>query len=159
MALFTERTTQVRAPLLERLIDFEPSAMHEINPMQTLSIDDMRRSVGRELVRLLNTRGRWNEVESAAGRTVIEYGIADFATSYRVLPEQEEPLARVVERTIAAFEPRLRNARARIEPEARDRRKLRLVIDAVLAVEHVAHDVTYQFTLAGKEGSVMLHED
>jgi type VI secretion system lysozyme-like protein len=102
-------------PLFERLEDDAPFALAEIPAQRTLTPAGLRASVRGELMRLLNTRrGR-----TGARRPldVLDYGLQDWSARDAARAEDRSGLERAVVEAIMAFEPRLRQPRAVVEPE------------------------------------------
>ncbi len=113
-------------PLFERLEDNAPFALAETPAQRTLTPDGLRASVRAELMRLLNTRrGR-----TGARRPldVLDYGLQDWSASNAARAADRSSLERAVVEAILAFEPRLKQARAQIEPEPDAPWRLRLRI-------------------------------
>lgn len=122
-----------RLPLLERLGRDGHGA--------PLDADGLRASVGRELVRLLNTRTG----AAPAGRrlSVVDYGLPDWSSSYGADAEDRQRLARAIERAVRAFEPRLRDPQATVEPHPAGLRQLHVVLAGRLSADNAAGDVRY----------------
>ena len=84
------------------------------------SIAEVYLSVVRELRALLNTRQPVSPrpADNPGPETVITYGLPDFSSLNATSPADRQMLARLMERKIEAFEPRLRNVYVSFEPEA-----------------------------------------
>lgn len=147
----------VRRPLFDRLVDDERHLAREARPRRTYSRAELRRSVRDELWRLFNTRVRLtNERLDAYPRTVIDYGIPDFGTISARNPADRDQLARRLEESIAAFEPRLQEVTVRLSPPGVDSELLSGEIEAMLVVESVREPVRFATTLT--PGSATLDE-
>ncbi|MDQ1469818.1 MAG: type secretion system protein ImpF [Bryobacterales bacterium] len=110
----------------------------------------------RELRCLLNTR-----LPFAAGfsdessQTVVNYGLPDFSHLNSASPADREILARLIERKITAFEPRLRQVRISLEPHPVERGAVTGSMRALLQTESISEPV--EFLLArGKSGGVLV---
>jgi type VI secretion system lysozyme-like protein len=117
-------------PLFERLEDEAPFVSAETPARRSLGPDGLRASVRAELIRLLNTRrGR-----TGARRPldVLDYGLQDWSARDAVRAEDRGGLERAVVEAIMAFEPRLRQPRAQLEPEPDAPWRLRLRIMGTL---------------------------
>jgi type VI secretion system lysozyme-like protein len=117
-------------PLFERLEDNAPFASAETPARRSLGPDGLRASVRAELIRLLNTRrGR-----TGARRPldVLDYGLQDWSARDAARAEDRGGLERAVVEAIMAFEPRLRQPRAQLEPEPDAPWRLRLRIMGTL---------------------------
>lgn len=148
------RSSGARALLFDRFFLPEEEALEEEVPVRVLDTEGLRRSVDRELRRLLNTRSAIPAAE-AEGRplTVLEYGVADFSHLYTRDPKARAAVAAAVERAVAAYEPRLRNARATVH-DGGSERGLRVRIDALMVVGEVVEEVTFEeLVLAGQSHS------
>jgi type VI secretion system protein ImpF len=138
------RTGGARAPLFDRLVDLDPHAAEEAEPLRVLDRAGLRASVRRELERLLNTRCPWPEAALAGRpRTVLEYGMPDFSHLYARGPAARGEIAAMVERTVAAYEPRLRRPRVVVEEDAGSERRLTVRIEGVLVVGEVQEAVSF----------------
>jgi type VI secretion system lysozyme-like protein len=133
-------------PLLERLEDDAPFALAEIPAQRTLTPEGLRASVRAELSRLLNTR---------RGRTgtrrpldVLDYGLQDWSARDAARAEDRSALERAVVEAILAFEPRLRQPRAVVEPEPDAPWLLRLRILGTLDAGNGSWPVAYVAQLA-----------
>jgi len=140
--------TDVRAPLLDRLVDEDPRRASETVPKRALTRRQYRDSVRRDLVWLLNTRAPVPSrfaapagapaTASASGGgelTVLDFGIPDFGDLFTANRRDWSRLARSIERALAAFEPRLANPAVEVAAEPGDIRRLTVVISATLIAE------------------------
>lgn len=128
--------TDVRAPLLERLVDEDPRRASETVPKRALTRRQYRDCVRRDLVWLLNTRTT-TPSRFAGGEelTVLDYGIPDFGDLFTANRRDWTRLARSIERALRAFEPRLADPVVEVEEQAGDIRRLAVVIIATLIAE------------------------
>lgn len=104
----SQSTEGARALLFDRLVDARPSEPVERHPLRVLSVAEVRDSVRRELSRLLNTRSPTPpEVLERRPWTVLDWGLPDYSGWYTRSAPSQERLARLIEATIEAFEPRV----------------------------------------------------
>jgi type VI secretion system protein ImpF len=151
--------TTARASLIDRLVDLNPKSQWEEQPFRTLSREELRESVRRDLEWLLNTRTSFpGSPLDKKDLTVIYYGIPDFGSYSPANPDHQELLAKRITRSISAFEPRLKNVRVIVEPEMPNEKTLRIHIDAVLVVESLREPVSFQTVLQGQTGTLEIHE-
>jgi type VI secretion system protein ImpF len=138
-----------RVPLFDRLVDEHPGQPDLPGPLRTLDRAGLLESVRRELERLLSSRSPL-PAHRLAGRelTVIDYGIPDLADFPADGPEDHARLAAVIERAVAAFEPRLRDVRVRIERPLPERRSLALALEGVLATDRPGEPVSFPTVLS-----------
>lgn len=156
-----ERT--VLTSFLDRLVDHEPRSKSDRSVSFAESVQHLRNSVLRDLEWLLNTRRSVNRgvvLTPEVATSVYNYGLPDMSSMETTLEAHRE-LARNVEETIALFEPRLSNVRARLK-EVGDggKQELHIVIEATLEMdpspERIAFDTridvsTGRFTLADSD--------
>ena len=104
--------------LFERLIDFEPDQPSADEPsMTTLSMAELKASIQREIVRLLDSRSA-GERRPDLGGTVLDYGIADIAHLDAASFADQRRVEQMVRQAIVDFEPRLRRPRVSVSPGA-----------------------------------------
>jgi type VI secretion system protein ImpF len=155
------RSTEVRAPLFDRLFGRETAGRSELRPAKTLDRAGLRVSVRRELGRLFNTRCPL-PADDLRGRerTVIEYGLPDLSVLAPANHADRLRLASILREAIEAYEPRLADVRVTVEtpsPSPGRRQALRARIDAVLVVDDVAESVSFGAHLA-EEGAAVAVE-
>jgi type VI secretion system protein ImpF len=133
--------------LLDRLID--PEAGGTVW-RHGYSVEQMIDAVHRDLEDLLNTRLINIDIPEdcpETRRSLVGYGLPDLASLQAFSPEQRAEIGRVLEATIAHFEPRLRDIRATLlNPTETKERTIKFRIDARLAVEP-APDVAFNTIL------------
>lgn len=132
--------TDVRAPLLERLVDEDPLRASETVPKRALTRRQYRECVRRDLVWLLNTRvsnpSRFAAPSAGKGElTVLDYGIPDFGDLFTANRRDWTRLGRAIERALAAFEPRLASPAVEVAEQSGDIRRLTVVIHATLIAD------------------------
>lgn len=140
-----------RAPLFDR---FEAggegaATLHEWAPARydgmTAVLSALERSIALELHRLLNTRcGATLAVLATRERSVIDYGLPDYAALYTSSLEDRRRLTALVQDTIVAFEPRLRAVQVQIELLGNSRHALRVLIAAQVLVQGRLEPVSFR---------------
>ncbi len=111
-------------------------------------IEQLARSVMRELSNLLNTR-----LPVAAGhgdestQTVINYGLPDFSGLNTSSPGDRAMLELLIARKIEGFEPRLRDVRVALEPHPEARGILVGYFQGRLRTEWVSEAVSFPLSL------------
>ena len=144
-----------RALLFDRLVDEEVHQEEEARPLRVHDEYSLRKSVQQELMRLLNTRcpgTRWPL--DPEDRTVLDYGIPDFSWMSAASGADREELGRIIERAIAAYEPRLRDVQVAFTPSPDNRSAVRGEIHAVLLLEKLKEPVSFQLVITLKEGVI-----
>ena len=144
-----------RALLFERLVDESKGTAGAAISGHRHGDEDLRRSVGVELQRLLNTRSpgvRWPGEELS--RTVLDYGIADFSWMSPSSAGDLQQLARLLEAAIAVYEPRLSGVHIEL------RRSIRRPDAAVGVITGTLHEekVIFPLRFGLKSGVVELGE-
>jgi type VI secretion system protein ImpF len=148
----------VTQPLLDRLIDRDkdrdrdrsiPSSPGS-DPYRTrsASVRGLKASLRRDLEWLLNTRRNplpAPETMAQLSQSLYNYGLPDFSSMSADTPKDRQKLLIEIERTVALFEPRLRNIRATlIEGTSSGIRALRFQIEGSLQMdpspEHISFD-------------------
>jgi type VI secretion system protein ImpF len=136
--------------LIDRLIDLEPGNRKEAHIVQGQSLRQLKDSVRRDLEWLLNSRRSPAEPPARAKelwRSSYCYGLPDLTGMALGTPQARGDLARMLETVIGAFEPRLRNATATLQPSTVGSRMLRFQIEALLLIEPVPARVYFDTTL------------
>jgi type VI secretion system protein ImpF len=100
----------VRLPLLDRLLDADPSSTRDPVTTPAIALETLRAAVRRDLEALLNARRRrWPlpEKETELAASPLGYGIPDATSGAYAQAHRRAELAADVERVIRRFEPRL----------------------------------------------------
>jgi type VI secretion system protein ImpF len=148
-----------RASLIDRLVDRNPRSQWEAQPLRTLTREELKESVRRDLEWLLNTRTPLpGLLLDKKELTVIDYGIPDFGSYSPTNPDHQKLLAQRITRSISVFEPRLQKVNVTVEPEMPDEKTLTIHLDAVLVVESLSEPVSFRTVLQGQAGRVEIHE-
>lgn len=148
----------VTQPLIDRLVDRDndrdrdrsivPSAASDPYRTRAASVRGLKAALRRDLEWLLNTRRNPNAApESLAelSQSLYNYGLPDFSSFSVNSPRDRQFLLLEIERTVALFEPRLRNIRVgMIEGTGTSSRTVRFQIEGSLQMdpspEHVSFD-------------------
>jgi type VI secretion system protein ImpF len=148
------RRPQPRAllPLLDRLIDDNPSDAQDPPMSSAEALEALRRSVRRDLEALLNARRRWRSWPSSLRElqaSPVGFGIPDLSSGALADPKRREEFRAEVEATIRRFEPRLQRVQVTLIGESNPLdATLRLRIDGLLhadpAPEPVAFDTVVE---------------
>ena len=147
-----------RVLLFDRLADENPEAKKERVSYRVYDRDGLRTSVQRELMRLLNTRRAQSDVLDPARATVLDYGISDFSAFSAASPSDRQTLSRLLTTAIAAFEPRLLNARVELSATESDQRSVDGVITGQLRIGEELEPVAFPVLLRRESGSVEILE-
>ena len=135
-----------QASLLDRLIDEDPDNSRESVQYRLLNVRQVKASVVRDLENLLNSRrditvlpAEFHELENS----VVTYGLKDFTGENTDSQKVRQTIRKDVERTIARFEPRLKNVKVDLETGDKKERNLSFRISAMLVVDPIREPVTF----------------
>ncbi|MGH8431367.1 MAG: type VI secretion system baseplate subunit TssE [Solimonas sp.] len=104
------RIGRPQLPLFDRLVDAEPDEQSDRPITVAAAMDALRASICRDLEELLNTRRRWRSWDphlTELDRSLVGYGLPDFASGAFNDPRRREELRLLVEASIRRFEPRI----------------------------------------------------
>ncbi|MDX9788461.1 MAG: type VI secretion system baseplate subunit TssE [Desulfobacterales bacterium] len=146
MARWENDRHNLRTSILDRLVDETPGVSGESVQDRVLSVAQIRASVMQDLEQLLNSRRRI--LQPATGypeviNSLYAYGVADFTASNPKSIAVQQQLRRDIEKTIARFEPRLKNVRVHLETAGQSHRQLRFRITAMLVVEPISEPISF----------------
>jgi type VI secretion system protein ImpF len=148
----------VTQPLIDRLIDNERdrgrdrsipvTAASDPYRARSASVRGLKAALRRDLEWLLNTRRNplaAPESMEELSQSLYNYGLPDFSALSSDAPKDRQKLLVEIERTVARFEPRLRNVRVSlIEGSGAGTRALRFQIEGALQMdpspEHISFD-------------------
>ena len=140
----SHNTGGARALLFERLVDLELERKEEAQPFRVLSRTELWESVRRELGQLLNTRCPVPlRLLGEEERTVINYGIPDFTSLSPQSSNDRKLIGDIIQQTIEAFEPRLRNVRVNVVNYEENERTLQITVEADLLTDSVIEIRSY----------------
>ena len=126
----------LKASIIDRLIDPDSEGT---SWRPGYSTDQMVDSVRRDLENLLNTHMNETELPPEfveVRNSIVAYGIPDLVSNHSAGPMAIERIRLKMEQSIARFEPRLTNVRAKIlRPEAGTTMRLEFEIQATLCVD------------------------
>src|ERR1039458_8925492 len=107
----------VTQPLIDRLMDRDKDRNRDaVDPYRSrsASVRGLKAALRRDLEWLLNTRRNPNAAPDSMvelSQSLFNYGLPDFSALSVNSPKDRQQLLVEVERTVAVFEPRLRNVR------------------------------------------------
>ncbi len=142
----------VTQSVLERLIDLDPSQPSDPPMSRAKSVEKLKASLRRDLEWLLNTRqipggapATFRELENS----LYAYGLPDVSSFNANSSRDRSRLIRMLEDTIARFEPRLAGVKATlVDSGSGVGRQLRFQIEGLLLMdpspEHVSFDTVLQ---------------
>ncbi len=135
--------------LLDRLIDDSPGAGDPAITYQQ-SLRQFKAGLKRDLEWLLNTRQAAEPIAEELRETacsVVNYGLLDVASLIVDSAEDRARLARMLEATIARFEPRLDGVRISMEAPTPLSRRLRFHIEGLLRIDPGPEQIDFDTVL------------
>jgi type VI secretion system protein ImpF len=145
-----ESDQDLRPSVLDRLIDREPRVSSEEALRGSQHLARVKEAVKRDLEWLLNSRqllaDRPPELKHLAN-SLLTFGMPDFSTSMLSNTNDQDRLRRVVQETIARFDPRLAAVQVTLVEGREFDRSLHFRIDALLRVEPSPLPVTFDSVL------------
>ncbi|HXP84554.1 MAG TPA: type VI secretion system baseplate subunit TssE [Bryobacteraceae bacterium] len=152
----------VTPSVLDRLIDMEPRQAEDSPSTRAQSVRRLRLAVRRDLEWLLNTRRNPDEApESLAelSQSVYNYGLPDFSAVSLNSPKDRDWLLVEVERTVALFEPRLKDVRVTLLDTPGVNRVLHFQIEGMLQMDPAPEQVSFDTVLQLTNGEYQIRGD
>jgi type VI secretion system protein ImpF len=152
-----EPEQSVSLSFLDRLIDLEPKSATEGPPSRAKSVRQLKVSLRRDLEWLLNTRRRpdaagseYRELE----KSLFNYGLPDITSIAHDSHQDRQRLNRMLEQTLALFEPRLSRIRVvPLEELTGAKHILRFQIEALLDMDPAPEMITFDTVLQLSSGA------
>lgn len=135
-----------QASLLDRLIDEDPKSPGEPARQRLLDERKIKACVVRDLENLLNSRrsiAQLPEQFRELNNSVATYGLKDFTAENTDSQKVRQTIRKDVERTIARFEPRLRDVKVELATGGNKERNLSFHIAAILVVDPIREPVAF----------------
>jgi type VI secretion system protein ImpF len=141
------RARRAQLPLLDRLVDADPSQSSDTPLSASAAMEAIRVSICNDLEELLNTRRRWRSWDphlAELDRSLAGFGLPDFASGAFHDPRRREELRVLVENCIRSFEPRIVSLRVTLlEVNDKVSGTLRLRIDALLHADPAPEPIAF----------------
>jgi type VI secretion system protein ImpF len=141
------RGGRAQLPLLDRLVDTDPSEASDRPLSAAAAMDALRTSLCSDLEELLNTRRRWRSWDphlTELERSLVGFGLPDFASGAFSDPRRREELRLIIEACIRRFEPRIASLKVSlIEATDKVSGTLRLRVDALLRAEPAPEPIAF----------------
>lgn len=138
--------------LLEKLLDDAPKSPRAAAVVKSISLDQYKESVARDLEGLLNSRSAFSEEDVEAfpqcRRSMMTYGLRDFSSMSLASAPDRAAICRSIEQAIARHEPRLHHVQVLLDGGPREARGLHFTIHGLLdllpAQEAISFDALLQ---------------
>jgi type VI secretion system protein ImpF len=147
----------VQLSVLDRLLDNEPANRQEAPLTRAQSVRELKAALRRDLEWLLNTRRCIQQPDAPESgsleltESVYAFGVADFTSMSLDSGKDRQRLTRMLEETVATFEPRLQGVR--VVPQTTEKhRALRFVIEGMLQIEPSPELVSFDTTIEPGSG-------
>lgn len=141
---------RITQSVLDRLIDEDPKSSQDPPKSRSVSLEELKRSVRRDLEWLLNTKCFYEDLDGGleeSVRSVAFYGLPDFTAASVKNPNDQKQMAKALETAIRNFEPRFADLRVSLEPLSEVDRLLKFHIEATLDVDPVPEPVMFDTVL------------
>lgn len=137
--------------LLEKLFDDAPKGQASAGIFKSMSLDQYKESVAKDLEGLLNSRAAFAEddlkVYPNCQKSLMTYGLQDFSAKSLANAHDRVAICRSIEQAIARHEPRLHNVRVMLEGNARSVGGLHFSIHALLDVQPAREPISFDAML------------
>lgn len=153
----------VTQSVIERLIDGEPGVGMDTPPTRAQSVRQMKASLRRDLVWLLNTRRRPDAVGSEfreLERSVFNYGLPDVTSLSWSSAQDRVRLARMLEETLRTFEPRIDRPKVTpLDSASGAQHVLRFQIEGMLLMDPSPEFISFDTVLQLSSGEYQVKGD
>ena len=137
--------------LLEKLFDDQPRVAAASGIFKSISLDQYKESVARDLEGLLNSRAAFTEDDlkdyPQCRNSLMTYGLRDFSTMSLANGHDRAAICRSLEQAIARHEPRLHNVRVTFEGNGRSVGGLHFSIHGLLDVRPAREPISFDAML------------
>lgn len=150
--------SELRAPLLDRLVDIGPAC--RLSPHGTGTLRTIKESVLRDMENLFNTRSFLHPGSDSrhVETSVLIYGARDFISMNPLSQRTRLCVREEIERLLNLFEPRLRNVAVRFDSTMEEKRTLNFRIEAVMRVASTVTPITVETRFDINRGSYAISE-
>jgi type VI secretion system protein ImpF len=141
--------------VLDRMLDADPSVRADPVTTWAQSFREMKAAVRRDLEWLLNTRQTpepATEDLALANKSVFNFGLPDITSITVQSANDRSRLLRLLEETVARYEPRIQDPRVFVDNVVSGSRTLRFRIDGLLRVDPSPERVSFDTVLELSSG-------
>lgn len=145
-----EPKLMITPSVLDRLIDYEPDNKNEAPKSVQQSIDDLKRSVKRDVEWLLNTRLAHDVIPEGleeVRNSLATFGLPDFVGMSSKDAEERKSLLKNLEKALRTFEPRLINLKVSLKELDNLERGVVFQVEADLKMEPVPEPIVFDTVL------------
>lgn len=148
---FIDKERNLRASILDRLFDDDPSVSVDSERSRQRKLKDLRNSVRRDLESLLNARYRVispPEEYHELSTSLLNYGLPDLATVNMLDVVKRQEFTRNIEGIIRTYEPRFKSVKVSyVDNTRKTDRTLRFRIDAIMYADPAPEVVVFDSIL------------
>lgn len=158
----SEQEGHITTSVLDRLIEPQGSERSNSVSSRGQTLRQLKAALKRDLEWLLNTR---RDPESAPEgveeleRSLYNYGLPDITGLHVRSTADQNRLLRMIESTVAIFEPRIQNPTVLLEPVAGSSHVLRFQIQGLLRVDPAPEKITFDTVLELTSGKYEVQKD
>ncbi len=141
--------------VLDRLLDADPTVRNDPVVTWSQSFREMKAAVRRDLEWLLNTRQTPEPATDDLGmasKSVFNFGLPDITSITMQSATDRGRLLRMLESTVARYEPRIQDPKVFVDNIATGSRTLRFRIDGLLKVDPAPERVSFDTVLELSSG-------
>lgn len=137
--------------LLEKLLDEDSRNRTAAGALKSISIEQYKESVARDLEGLLNSRAAFSEEDLEAfpncRKSLMTYGLSDFSGKSLANAYDRAAICRSLEQAVARHESRLLNVRVSLQTNARSASTLHFTIHALLNLQPAREPISFDAML------------
>lgn len=137
--------------LLEKLMDDAPESADDAHLCKSVSLEQYKESVARDLEGLLNSRAAFSESDLGAfphcQNSLMTYGLRDFSGMSLANAYDRASICRSLEQAIARHEPRLSSVKVALNPDGNPTSALRFTIHALFDTAPASQPVSFDALL------------
>ena len=151
----------LHASVLDRLVDNEPKQSHEPVHYRLVNINQIKTAVIRDLEQLLNTKRQIFEAPPAyreVNNSLFVYGLQDYTALNPRSKSVRNQLRQDIEKSIARFEPRIKNLTVQFEMPDQKERNLRFRITGMLVIEPAQEPIAFDTYFDVSRGEYRISE-
>lgn len=151
----SDTSVNITLSVLDRMIDNDPSVSTDPAVTWAQSFREMKAAVRRDLEWLLNTRQTPEPAAddlALASKSVFNFGLPDITSITMQSATDRGRLLRMLEATVARFEPRIQDPRVYVDNVAPGSRTLRFRIDGLLRIDPAPERVSFDTVLELSSG-------
>jgi len=152
---------RITPSIVDRLLDYEPNVSSEAAKSRSQGLNELKKSIRRDLEWLLNTRHTADKVPEdleQVNKSIAIYGLPDFTGKSSKSIDDRKDLIRSIENALRIFEPRFMNLKVVLEESNSLERGVKFRIQATLRIEPTPEPVVFDTVLQMGNGEFKVEE-